>query len=127
MNLTTKEQFFKRAQRRYTTVNIAETGDNFRVQSLTEKEKSDYEATMMSKAGAISRDRLQDAYRRLFVLVVVDEAGNRMFSDDDLAALENVDSLVVARVFQVAHAFCGFEKNDIEDIIKNSSRIHVAG
>ncbi len=127
MSLTTKEQLLTRAKRRYTTVTITETGDTFRIQSLTEKEKSDYEATMMSKAGAISRDRLQDAYRRLFVLVVVDEAGNRMFSDGDLADLENVDSLVVARVFQVAHAFCGFEKNDIEDIVKNSSRVHVAG
>ena len=127
MSLTTKEQLLSRKVRRYTVCNVAETGDSFRIQSLTEKEKSEYEAGMMSKTGAVSRDRMVDAYRRLFVLCVVDESGNRIFSDSDLDALEQVDAIIVARVFNVAHEHCGFAKGDIEEIVKNSSRVHVEG
>ena len=120
--LVGREAFMKPAERRYRNVNIDEFG-TVRIQSLNEKEWAEFEMSAVASKGGIIRKRVEDARRRLIALCVVDESGNRLLSNADVPSLENLDGSVAAHLFDVCQKHCGFEDNEIEDLVKNSDRI----
>ena len=127
MKLASRDQLVALCQRRYIEIEIPEANLNVRLQSLSEKEKSDYETKLISKNGrGILKDRLADATRRLICLCVVDENGNRLFQDSDLDVIANMDSFVSSRIYEACQEHCGFNKTDIETAVKNSDRLEVA-
>lgn len=123
--MLTREQFFAAKQRRYLEVPIPELGDTARIQSLTELEKSRFEMQATTSAGKYSKEKLMYWRQRLVCLVTVDEAGNRVFSDDDVGKLSDIDGAVTSRIFDAAQEHCGFQPGDIEDMVKNSGRVPV--
>ena len=93
-----RNDLLKLCQRRYAYVEVNDDL-SVRIQSLSEKEKSDYETRLISKNGrGILKDRLADATRRLIVLCVVDENGDRLFNENDLSVIAELDSFVSSRI-----------------------------
>tara|TARA_R100000152_G_C6782231_1_gene219178 strand:- start:7194 stop:7592 length:399 start_codon:yes stop_codon:yes gene_type:complete len=126
MTVASREALLKLCERRYATVDIPEREVTVRIQSLSESEKSQYETCLIAKNGkGIMRERLQDATRRLLALCIVDDAGERIFSDGDLSALANLDAFVSSRIYDACQEHCGFNKGDIDDTVKNSEQISV--
>ena len=121
-DLVGREAFMKPAERRYQTVDISGFG-TVRIQSLNEKEWAEFEMSAVASKGGIIRKRVEDARRRLIALCVVDGDGNRLLSNADVPSLENLDGSVAAHLFDVCQKHCGFEDNEIEDLVKNSDRI----
>ena len=121
-DLVGREAFMKPAERRYQTVDINGFGA-VRIQSLNEKEWAEFEMSAVASKGGIIRKRVEDARRRLIALCVVDEAGNRLLSNADVPSLENLDGSVAAHLFDTCQKHCGFEDNEIEDLVKNSDGI----
>lgn len=91
-DLATRDQLFAPAARRYATVQLPTSGLTVRIQSLTERERTAFQAALITRTGDTNRERLLDAGRRLIVLCLVDGAGNRMLNDSDVQKLADWDS-----------------------------------
>ena len=124
--LTTRGELLGLTKRRYKTIEIPELELTFRIQSLTEREKSEYETALLTKTGrSVSRERLTDASRRLMVLCLVDDNGDRLLEPADVGTLSQLDAIVASKIYDECQSHCGFGDDDIEEIVKNSERVHV--
>lgn len=121
----TREQLLKLGQspRRIKVEEIG--GIKFRIQSLTEKEKANYEADLMEKGGGFNRNRLIDARLRLIIRCLVDEQGNQMLTDGDIKVLQEMDGGIVSELADHCRSHCGFDELDIEETLKNSASVRV--
>lgn len=125
-NLTTRNELLGLTKRRFKTIDIPELDLTFRIQSLTEREKSEYETALLTKTGrGVSRERLTDAARRLMVLCLVDDDNNRLLEPGDVNALSQLDAIVAAKIYNECQTHCGFGEEDIEQIVKNSESVSV--
>ncbi len=126
-SLTTRNELLGLTKRRFKTIDIPELDLTFRIQSLTEREKSEYETALLTKTGrGVSRERLTDAARRLMVLCLVDDDNNRLLEAGDVNALSQLDAIVAAKIYNECQTHCGFGEEDIEQIVKNSESVNVA-
>jgi len=124
--IANRNLLLKLCERRYINLELPEVGLVVRIQSLSEKEKSQYETRLIAKSGrGVIRDRLQDATRRLIALCVVDDKNERIFSNADIDKIGELDSFVSSRIYEAAQEHCGFNKHDIETTVGNSERITV--
>lgn len=119
-NLINKGELLSKTQRRYKMVPLP-GGDLARIQSLTEREKSEYECSVLSsRSGRAIRSRMASATRALIILCLVDGNGNRLLGDEDHDKLSQVDGAVTAAIYTAASEHCGFSADDIESLVKNS-------
>ena len=113
--MISREQLLSKTQRRYVELKIGD--DTFRLQSLTEKERTDYELALQDKkTGKISFDKTR---RMLIARVLVDEHGNRLLTDADVDALQSVDGRITGMLFSEAQKHCGYDDDEIENLTKN--------
>ena len=125
-NLTTRRELLGLTKRRFKTIEIPELNLTFRIQSLTEREKSEYETALLTKTGrGVSRERLTDAARRLMVLCLVDDDDERLLEPADVGTLSQLDAIVAAKIYDECQSHCGFGDDDIEQIVKNSESVSV--
>jgi hypothetical protein len=126
MKIASRDALIQLCQRRYAEIELSDVGVVVRIQSLSEKEKSDYETVLISKNGrGILKDRLADATRRLIALCVVDENDKRVFTDNDLSVISSMDAAVASRIYDACQEHCGFNRGDIEGAVKNSEAVSV--
>ena len=60
---------------------------------------------------------------RLMTIAVVDENGNKIFTDSDATRLAKLDSGVIGAITEWIQTHCGFDEVDIEESVKNSNGI----
>lgn len=109
--------------RRYREVTLPVRRVRVRLQSLTERESSEYQATILNTRGgstAYVRQRLIDANRRLIVLCMVDGAGNRMLNKNDVERMADWDAADSAFLYDECASHCGLNRDDLEGLVKNS-------
>ena len=104
------------AKRRYVEVAIDGSDVMFRLQSLTERERSSYEAAMI-RNGKIVEPETQKA--RLLCLCLVDEVGNRLLGDADFGQLMGLDAAVAGKLFDEAIKLIGLADSNSEAAVKN--------
>jgi len=99
-------------------VAVPEWGGEVWVQSLSGAQRDRFEQAMVkSKDG----DTVQNVRASLAAWSIVDNAGVRVFSDADVAALGQKNGAALDRVFTVAQRLSGFGDADVEGLVKNSS------
>jgi len=123
--IANRNDILKLCQRRYLDVNVEELGLAFRIQSLTEREKANYETQLLGRNGKVNKNRLLDASRRLVCLCLVDKDGKPLMNSGDVDELAELDGLVVARLYDACRVHCGFDEGDIETAVKNSDRVQL--
>jgi len=64
------------------------------------------------------RERMKNLRARLSAMSVVDEAGERLFTDAQMEALGRKSAKALARVFNVAQRLSGLSASDIEELTK---------
>lgn len=110
-------------ERRYATVSFPERNMQFRIRSLSELERSDFETQTLRRDGDIELELVKQSKRHLVALCVVDEVGKTLLNyPDDVEALKPIDGMVTGRLYDACRKHCGFEREDIEDLVKNSAR-----
>lgn len=111
----------KSATRRYHEFDVDISGDvtKVRIQSLSEKEKSDFETAIDRARGKAKIDRTKDFKRRLITACVVDGDGSRVFGQSDVMSLESADGRLTSRIFNECIDHVGFTKDDVEELEKN--------
>lgn len=121
----TREQMLAKAKRRYMEIEIPNFG-KVRIRSLTERERSNFEADIQGNKGEYKRAKIVQARRRLIALTVVDDSGNLLLNQpDDVKTLEEQDGAITDAIFAQAMIHCGLGENDIEVLVKNSESVHV--
>lgn len=120
MALALRDVLIKPVARRYVNLTLPASGYEVRIRSLTERERSAYESQLLNAKGDVLKSKLEEAKRRLICLCLVDDAGNRILSDSDADNLLEWDGSDTAAAYDVIFSHCGFQKRDIEDLVKNS-------
>ena len=125
---TMAELFPAKIPRRHKIVPLPVSGNRVRIQSLTEREQSEYEMAVIAHGSSRSkfvRSKLLDANRRLIALCLVDAAGSRLLSDNQANQLATWDSADANFLHDEVAAHCGINREAIEDLVKNSEGIAV--
>lgn len=111
-----KSQILAANKRRFADVDVAGV-QRLRIRSLTEKERSKYEADFLDTEGKATN--LVTGKARLIILCVCDASGRRLFSDADIAAILEMDAVVTNSITDACRSHCGFTDADVEDLAKN--------
>jgi len=127
--IVTTDLFGKASLRRFKTIGpLPVRGVHVRIQSLTEREKSNWESETIAKKGdGLRVDKLRDANRRLLQLCLVDEDGNRFVTDAMRTEMGEWDSADTAFLYDECSRHCGINKADLEGLVKNSEGTTVVG
>jgi hypothetical protein len=113
-------------KRRYKEVTLPASGLTVRIQSLAAGEQSRYETAAMGPDGKLNRNRMEDAESRLIVKCLVDEAGNRLFSDMQAGELAAWDGADAAFLYRECSKHCGINRQT-DDLEKNFGETQPAG
>lgn len=97
-------------------VPVPEWGGDVRVRSLTGAERDAFDTSLLGKDG---KRNLGNIRARLLALTIVDENGDRVFSDDDADQLGAKSAGVLERLFEVAQRLNGMGAAAEEEIAKN--------
>jgi hypothetical protein len=121
----TRDAILARKPRRVKTVDVPGWG-KFRIRSLTELERSRFEATIRDKNGQVSSSKMIDLKCRLIVLCVVDENGDPLLQNSDIEELRQQDSKLTNALVEEIQSHCGYSDADLEDLEKNSEPTRAA-
>jgi hypothetical protein len=92
-------------------------GETYRMRSLTERERAEYEIKLQDKKAGMS---LNKARSLLICRVLVDEQNNRLLTDDDSELVGAIDGRIASALYSVALDHNGFAEDDVKDLVKNS-------
>ena len=121
-NLISRTDLLARCKRRFNTVSI--DGMEFRLQSLSEAEKSRFEKAVINKK---TGEVYMSARRRLLITMLVDDDGEPLLSGSDMDLLGEMDGAIVAKLFDAASEHAGFTNSEaVDELEKNSNDIHDA-
>ena len=121
MTLLTKSAILAANDLKTQDVDVPEWGGTVRVRAFTGRERDAFEASMVRGDGKDRKVDLTNMRARLVALSVVDEAGQRVFSDEEVDLLGAKSGSALDRVFAVAQELNGLSGADVEALTKNSS------
>lgn len=98
---------------------VPEWGIYVRVRGLTGRERDQFESSLVSVNGRSTTLRVENVRARLVALTVVDENGERLFRDDEIDEIGQLDARGLDRIFQAALRLSGLSANSIEEITQN--------
>lgn len=101
-------------------VDVPEWGGTVLVRALSGTDRDAYEASLVQIRGKQQVPNLANIRAKLVARAVVDEDGNRLFTDADIKALGQKSAAALGRVFTVAAEMSGLDDKDIEEIEGNS-------
>lgn len=119
MALLTREQILAAQDIRYDTVQVPEWGGEVRLRSMTGADRDEYEQWLIANRGPDDRANIRNLRARLVSLSIVDEAGQRLFSDADIEALGGRSSAALDRVAEAASRLNALAQRDVEALAKN--------
>lgn len=100
-------------------VEVPEWGGAVRVRTLSGRERDQFEASVVEQHGKRQRIDTRDLRAKLVALAVVDERGQRMFTEADVVTLSGKSAAALQRVFDVARRLSGLSDQDVEELEKN--------
>ena len=121
MTLLTKAGILAANDLKTEDVDVPEWGGAVRVRSFTGRERDAFEAAMVRGDGKDRKVDLTNMRARLVGLTVIDEAGQRLFTDEEVDLLGAKSGAALDRVFAVAQKLNGLSGADVEELTKNSS------
>ena len=121
MTLLTKSAILAANDLKTQDVEVPEWGGAVRVRAFTGRERDAFEASMVRGDGKDRKVDLTNMRARLVALSVVDEAGQRVFTDDEVDLLGTKSGAALDRVFALAQELNGLSGADVEALTKNSS------
>lgn len=120
MALLTKEQILRVKDIETRTVHVPEWGGDVMVRGMTGIERDQFESKILDQSGKKAKVNLQNARARLVAITVVDEAGDRLFTENEVVLLGTKSATALSRVYDVAAALSGISDEDIEELLGNS-------
>jgi hypothetical protein len=103
-------------------VEVPEWGGSVYVRCLTALERDEWEGSIMQMdpKGGHAKPDLRNIRAKLVVRTVVDEEGNRLFSETDTLALGAKSAAALDRLYSVAARLSKITKEDEKELLGNS-------
>lgn len=121
MALLTREQILAKNDMKRERVSVPEwDGDEVIVSSLTAAAKNAYQASLFDIKGSTRKIRMENATAKLLVMTLVDENGNRQFTETDIEKLGTKSAAALERLVKVANRLSGMDAEENAVILKNS-------
>lgn len=95
-------------------VEVPEWGMTLYVREMTGSERDQYEVGLIEKKDLPMSQRLENMRARLVVLCVVDDKGNRVFSDEDIEAVGGKNAQALTRLTDAAQVINKLSDEAIE-------------
>jgi hypothetical protein len=116
MSLLTKEQILAAVDKPTQDVGVPEWGGDVRIRTMSASERDKWEGETYGEGKVNTVD-----FRARFVaLCIVDEKGDRMFTDADVAQLGEKSAAALQRVFNAAQTLNALTNKDVAELEKNS-------
>lgn len=104
----------------YQEVDVPEWGGKVRIKGLTAGERDTFEASILQGKGKNTSVNHKNMRAKLLAMSIVDAEGNRIFGNDDIAALGKKSSKAINRLFDIATELNGIGEDDVEELAGNS-------
>lgn len=114
MTVLTREQILTSQDLKKTRVPVPEWGGDVFVRMMTGTERDAFEEMIFKANGSNVGVRA-----KLAALTIIDENGQRLFTDEDVDTLGAKSAAALDRVFTEAQRLNGFTEQDIQDLEKN--------
>ncbi len=118
-NLLSRDQILSADDLQTKDVYVHPWGGYVRIRTMTAHERDQFEQQIFTNRGG-KKDKMDDVRAKLASLAIVDESGNRMFSEKDVKALSKKSAAAVDKVFSEAQKLNAVTDEDVEDMTKNS-------
>lgn len=115
MSLLTKEAILSADDRKTEDVSVPEWGGTVRVATMSASERDKWEAETYGDG----KPKTDDFRARFVALCLVDEAGNRLFTDKEVGELGKKSAAALQRVFAAAQKINALTTDEAEKIEKN--------
>ena len=89
------------------------------VRGMTGRERDEFESSMMERRGGRLVQNTANVRAKIATRCIVDDDGNRVFADTDVAALGEKSAAALARVFDVASRLSKLSEEDVEELTEN--------
>lgn len=106
-------------------VEVPELGGSVLVKALSAKDRNHFSYPFASDDKAVVRANTLNMHARLAALCLVDEKGVRLFKDNEIGKLENVNAAALQRIFDKARELSGMADNT-DEVAGNSKGPGVA-
>jgi hypothetical protein len=116
MSILNRDAILDAEDKNYEDVDVPEWGGTVRIAGMTGADRNSYQASMvvLSPNGTVQRLNMQDQLAKLISRCLIDESGERLFSDKDIKALSAKSGAVLDRLGDVAMRLSGLRKEDVE-------------
>ncbi len=120
--MLTKDQILQADDMPTEIVPVPEWDGEVKVRTVTAQEKDAWEESLQKGKGRNIKLDLANVRAKLVALCVVDDDGNRVFSDGDVLALGRKGAKAISRIYAAASELNGISDEDLETIVKNSEK-----
>lgn len=116
MTLLKKEQILAAKDSRYRDIEVPEWGGTVRIQSMSGFARDRFEASIIGNNGGTNTTNIR---AKLAAATIIDENGELLFTEADIAKLGKKSCAALDRIFEAAQELNKFSDKDIEDLAKN--------
>jgi len=100
-------------------IQVPEWGGSVLVRGMTGAERDAFEASIVELKGNKSSVDMRNIRAKLVALTLVDESGERLFSQADVELLGKKSAAALQRIFEAAQKLSGLTQADVEELAKN--------
>jgi len=122
--LLTRQEILSIRDIRTETVFVPEWGGSVRIKAMTGKERDAWETALFQIDGKDVKMNKENLRAKLVALTVVDEAGQRLFTEADVEALGSKSASALDRIYQASQKLSGLTPDDIKEMEKNLETDH---
>jgi hypothetical protein len=115
----TRDQILTISDIKTEEVSVPEWGGSVLVRGMTGAQRDEFESQIVEVCGRKQIMHREDVRARIVALSVVDDAGQRVFSEEDIHKLSQKSAAALERVFDVARRLSGLSAEDVEELSKN--------
>lgn len=113
--ILTAEQIKKSTDIKTIELEIPEWGGSVRVAEFNVRARGEFELWVQK-----NKDNLVSMRERLALLVLVDESGNKLFTEADLEILQGKNGKILDRIFEAACKLNGLFNDGLDKEVKKS-------
>ena len=115
---TLRDQILAASDRPREKVDVPEWGISVFISTMSGAERDGFESEIVTLHGKKTRLNLQNIRAKLVVRTLVDETGQRIFSDADVAELGKKSSSVLSRLYEIAQRLNSLREEDVAELGK---------
>lgn len=119
MSLLSREQILQAEDLGFEDVEVPEWGGTVRVRIMTGAERDAFEQSIVTRRGKDVNLNMVNIRAKLVATCLIDEKGDRLFTEKDVNILAQKSAVALDRVFGVAQRLNGLTEADVNELAVN--------